>query len=318
MNQNDSAGQSGGTAEMELADPWVLAAKVDAADLHDLSLVLSAVGIDHQLDRRSGVITVRRSRSERAMFELRAFREENHNWPPPDVRPPPFVRTGSLPTLLMFVGLILFHAITGSWLAHNPWFQFGAVNSQAIMEQNQWWRLITALTLHADQGHLVGNCVIGGVMVHLLCKTIGSGTAWLAMLLSACLANYLNIALRVDSHYSVGFSTAVFAAIGIFCGRQLLGGSLIRQLIVPIGAGVGLLAMLGSGNEGGRTDLGAHLFGLICGLACGLLLQRVGLDQQGDRSNLQQKLFAAALVLLAVCWLLAIGQAGPLEFRKYL
>ncbi|MCW5200115.1 hypothetical protein VU05_05435 [Desulfobulbus sp. F1] len=97
MNQNDSAGQSGGTAEMELADPWVLAAKVGGADLHDFSLVLSAVGIAHQVDRKTGVILVRRSRSERAMFELRAFREENHNWPPPDVRPPPFVRTGSCP-----------------------------------------------------------------------------------------------------------------------------------------------------------------------------------------------------------------------------
>jgi membrane associated rhomboid family serine protease len=310
MNQNNSAGLSGSLAEAELANPWVLVAKVGGANLHDFSLVLSAVGIAHQVDRRTGVILVRHSRSERAMFELRAFREENRNWPPPDVLSPPFVRTSSFPTLLMLGGLIFLHAITGPWLAANLWFQVGAVNSQAIVEQGQWWRLITALTLHADQGHLVGNCVIGGVMVHLLCKTIGSGTAWLSLLLSALLGNLLNIVLRTDPHYSVGFSTAVFAAIGIFCGRQLFGGSLIRHLVLPLGAGAGLLAMLGSGGEGHQTDLGAHLFGLLCGLVCGLLLRTTGLDQHGNRPKVQTMLFAAAIGLIAVCWLLAVGETG--------
>jgi rhomboid protease GluP len=290
----------------EPSDPWVLAAKSRPAELLDCSLVLSAMGIAHQADRRTGAILVRRSRSSRAMAELRAFREENRNWPPPDVPSPPFLRISSWPTLLMLGILMLLHAVSGPWLAdNNPWFQAGAVSSRAILEQGQWQRLITALTLHADQGHLVGNCVIGGVMAHLLCKTVGSGTAWLAMLLSAGLANFLNIALRAEPHYSVGFSTAVFAAIGMFCGRQLFGGSVIRHLLLPLGAGAGLLAMLGAGNEGGRTDLGAHLFGLACGLICGLLLRVTGLDQQGDHRALQNSLFAAAIALLAACWLLA-------------
>jgi len=151
-------------------------------------------------------------------------------------------------------------------------------------------------------------------MAQLLCRTVGFGTAWLALIVAALCGNLLNIVLRAEPHYSVGFSTAVFAAIGIFCGRQLLGGSsLLRQLILPLGAGAGLLAMLGSGGEGGsthQTDLGAHLFGLLCGLAGGLLLRAAGWDQQGGRSGLQTALFAAALLLIVLCWLLA--------FRKYL
>jgi membrane associated rhomboid family serine protease len=212
----------------------------------------------------------------------------------------------------MFAGLILIHAASGPWLVDNPWFKAGAVSSKAILEQGEWWRLVTALTLHADQGHLIGNCLIGGVMAHLLCKTVGVGTGWLTMLLAALLGNLLNIVLRSDPHYSVGFSTAVFAAVGIFSGRQIAAGPLLRQLILPLGAGAGLLAMLGSGGEDGaqRTDLGAHLFGLLCGLAGGLLLRTTGWDQQGRRRRLQSALYAAALLLIVLCWLSA--------FRKYL
>jgi membrane associated rhomboid family serine protease len=296
-----------GHKQEEAENEWVMVAKADAAHIPDCSLVLSAVGIDHQVDPVAGVILTQRTAGERAMFELQAFREENRNWPPPPDAVRPVVRTDNPPTLLMFGFLILFYTITGPWFSGNPWFQAGAIDSKAILEQGQWWRLITALTLHADQTHLVGNCVIGGVMVHLLCKTTGYGMGWLTLILSGMAGNLLNISLRDVPHYSVGFSTAVFAAIGIFCGRQLnnRASSFIRQLLLPLGTGAGLLAMLGS--EGQRTDFGAHLFGLGCGLICGLLLQLTDFDLLGGRRKLQQFLFALALILIMISWLLAVG-----------
>ena len=293
-------------------DSWVLAAKGGPEEIADWSLVLSAVGIDQQLDRHSGVILTRKRDAEQAMQEIRAFREENRYWPPPPVAVRPAVRTGNPPTLLMFGGLIIFHWLTGPWTAGNPWFKAGAVNSRAILEQGERWRLITALTLHADQMHLVGNCVIGGVIIHLLCKAIGYGMGWLTLLLSAMTGNFLNIIFRDTPHYSVGFSTAVFAAIGILCGRQLnnTASTMIRQLVLPLGAGVGLLAMLGS--EGERTDLGAHLFGLASGLLYGLLLQITDLDLLGNRRELQLTLFLPALFLIILCWFLATGGEYPI------
>ena len=212
-------------------EQWVLAAKVLPADLSDYSLVLSAVGIEHQVNQQTGAVFVRRRHSVRAMAELHAFREENRNWPIPTVRPPPFVRSNSRATLFMLGLLIFIYLLSGPWAADSPWFQTGAVSNKAILEQGQWPRLLTALTLHADQMHLVGNCVIGGFIAQLLCKSVGSGTAWLSLLLSGLLGNLLNIVFRNDPHYSVGFSTAIFAAIGILCGRQLLSpGPVIRQL----------------------------------------------------------------------------------------
>ncbi|MCI5147626.1 MAG: hypothetical protein D3923_19340, partial [Candidatus Electrothrix sp. AR3] len=66
---------------------WVMVVKAAPKYLQEYSLVLSAVGIDHQLDSQQGVILVRKNHGERAMFELQSFREENYNWPPPTVHP---------------------------------------------------------------------------------------------------------------------------------------------------------------------------------------------------------------------------------------
>jgi membrane associated rhomboid family serine protease len=288
-------------------DAWVLVAKAGPTEVADLSLVLSAVGIDHQLDRHNGVLLTRKRDADQAMKELRAFREENRYWPPPPAAVRPAVRTDNPPTLLMFGGLMIFYWLTGPWSAGNPWFKAGSVDSRAILEQGEWWRLITALTLHADQMHLVGNTVIGGVIVHLLCKATGYGMGWLTLLLAAMSGNFLNIIFRDTPHYSVGFSTAVFAAVGILCGRQLnnTAATIVRQVVLPLGAGAGLLAMLGS--EGARTDLGAHLFGLAGGVVYGLLLQLTDLDLLGSRRGLQSALFLAALFLIILCWLLATG-----------
>ncbi len=287
---------------------WVMAAKADRADISDYSLVLSAIGIDHQVNRAVGAIFTRQRDAARAMSELQNFREENSSWPPPPAAVRPAMRsTGPPTTLLMFTGLVLWYRVTGPWLSDNPWFLTGAVDSRAILEYGEWWRLLTALTLHADQMHLVGNCIIGGVIVHLLSTTVGYGIGWFVLLLSAMFGNLLNIFLRDAPHYSVGFSTAVFAAIGILCGRQLTdqAASLIRQLLLPLGAGAGLLAMLGSGGE--RTDIGAHLFGLGSGLLFGLLLRLTDLDLPGSRRGLQQVLFAFSLLLILFSWQSAGG-----------
>jgi membrane associated rhomboid family serine protease len=296
------------------ANQWVMAAKAGYTDLADYSLVLSAVGIDHQVNRAVGAIFTRQRDAGRAMAELQSFREENSSWPPPPapVRPAVQLSGGPPTTLLMFTCLVLWYRDTGPWLSDNPWFLAGAVDSRAILEQGEWWRLLTALTLHADQMHLVGNCIIGGFIVHLLCRTVGYGMGWFALLFSAMFGNLLNIVLRDAPHYSVGFSTAVFAAIGILCGRQLTGraASLIRQLLLPLGAGIGLLAMLGSSGE--RTDLGAHLFGLGSGLLFGFLLRLTDLDLPGSRRGLQRVLFALSLLLILFCWLAAFaaGETG--------
>lgn len=234
------------------------------------SLVLLAAGIPH-LTREEGsdyVIMVPAGQVEQAAREIGVFEEENRHWPPPKFLGPLDGKPVDKhpPTILLMGGLLVFHGITGPFISHSRWFMTGAVDSRAILEGGEWWRLITGLTLHSDSVHLLGNLLIGGMVIHFLSRLLGTGLGWFMLVMAGVLGNLINVMARGPGHLSVGFSTAVFAAVGILCGCNLRSFTL-RSVLLPLGAGVALLAMLGTSGE--RTDLGAHLWGLLVGLAGG-------------------------------------------------
>lgn len=272
--------------------------------LETCSLVLSAMGIHHTLQPDHSRLIVPPRYADAARDQLDRYFRENSAWPEreDDIVLP--ARGDNPPTLLMMGGLAVFFLVTGPWQDHSFWFRQGAIDSRAILEDGEWWRLVTALTLHADQVHLLGNCIIGGFFVHMLSRTLGSGLAWLSLIVCGALGNLINIAVREQVHHSVGFSTSIFAAIGLFSGLQLLAGrkARLKELMIPIGAGAGLLAMLGS--EGERTDLGAHFFGFLCGIAAGLVLYRFVRSEE-RREKLQYKLFLLTMFILIGSWTLA-------------
>ena len=135
---------------------------------------------------------------------------------------------------------------------------------------------------------------------------LGLGTSWLLLLASGAAGNLLNLLLRRGPHLSVGLSTAVFAAVGLLTGRQLIcpGARSPRALLPPLGAGAGLLALLGSG--GVRTDLGAHLCGFAVGLLAGLFLALVPDRALPRRPLVQAGLFGLAVTAVLACWRLAL------------
>jgi membrane associated rhomboid family serine protease len=237
--------------------------------------------------------------------------EENHDWPPdrPKKRVQlPVLTKSQPPTIMMMGALIIFYVITGPWAADSNWFSQGAVSGQQILEHGQWYRLVTGLTLHADVVHLFGNMLIGGVLVHFLCRLLGHGLGWFLILASGTLGNFINILLHGNPHNSVGFSTAIFGTIGILSGYQAVNkrSAALKEILLPLAAGAGLLAFLGTG--GPRTDLGAHFFGLLTGAVLGALL--VFLPSQHiliNKTSLQTNLFIATLAIVALCWWLALN-----------
>jgi len=269
------------------------------------SLVLNAVGIQHSIDLSRSCISVPDESAAAAKYQLDKYFEENANWPEPPPSLPAQPHAGNPPTIVTIGSLALFYLITGPWNSGTPWFKNGAIDSQAILEQGEWWRLVTALTLHADQVHLLGNCLIGGFLVHLLCKTVGSGLGWMLLIVCGALGNYLNIAVRETALHSVGFSTSIFAAIGMFSGLQISSGHnfSFKQLLMALGAGAGLLAFLGV--EGERTDIGAHFFGFLCGIGMGVLVKQVGMLRRAASVSFQQNLYILCLGMVGICWILA-------------
>ncbi|OQX06437.1 MAG: hypothetical protein BWK76_26225 [Desulfobulbaceae bacterium A2] len=279
-------------------------------EINSWSVALEAAGIEHDIfpAGRGWELYVQPELVEQALDEISSCTvESTDRLPTPQsatssILPPDF----PLP-LLPLLALLLFHLVTGSWYEANPWFAQGAVQSVRIIEYGEWWRLVTALTLHADMGHLFSNLLIGGVLLLFLAGICGSGCAWLLLLLGGAGGNLLNVAFRQTAHLSVGFSTAVFAMVGLLIGLRACqpgSGRRLPTLLWCLGAGLGLLALLGS--EGERTDLGAHLFGLLAAIPLGCMASLLGLPRWAGRFRLQLLLLLSALLLPLACWGLAL------------
>jgi membrane associated rhomboid family serine protease len=185
------------------------------------------------------------------------------------------------------------------------WKGLGSVNVWAVTH-GEWWRLVTGLSLHSGPSHLIGNMAIGGVFLVMLSRELGSGAAWFLVLGAGALGNGINALVQPPMHTSLGFSTAVFGCLGLLAGIRALedsGASLGRQLL-PLGAGLGLLGMLGAGGE--RTDLGAHLFGFAAGAVMGMILGRAGPLKLWLQERKGAALGLAAAGLFALAWFLAL------------
>lgn len=188
------------------------------------------------------------------------------------------------------------------------WRNMGELDVGRIIRGHEYWRCITALTLHADSLHFFGNLLFGGLLLGLAARRMGLGLALLLALLAGTLGNAANVLYRPPYHVSVGFSTAVFGLAGVIGADSALREGLAhggwRKALLPLGAALALLAMLGT--EGERTDYAAHIFGLIAGLSIGLpaacLLRKRGVP----RPALQALLGLIALLLPVIAWFAAI------------
>ena len=276
----------------------------EGESLESLALVLESVAIDVVFDPEEHTLWVHRNQHDLALEQIRLYREENRHWPPvrEKVEPHPLMP----PTILLMGGLILFYLVTGAWKENSPWFLHGAVDGTAVRE-GQWWRLLTGLSLHADSRHLLGNCCLGGVFVHLLSRQVGYGLAWALLISCGVAGNWCNVVFRQTEHLSVGFSTAVFAVVGLLSGMQMVRKQkMVRQdVLLSLGAGVALLALLGTAGE--RTDLGAHFFGFLVGVCAGILAEISGLIIWASPPRRQRTLFGVTLGLVAWSWWWAMG-----------
>jgi rhomboid protease GluP len=272
-------------------------------------LILSAVQIAHHIhhSNHQWQLFVAADRELRAIHEIESYFTENKNWPPPPPAPDhDFTPVLQPPTLLLMGSMILFFSITGPWEGHSVWFTQGAGNGKSILHDGEWWRLLTALTLHANTVHLLSNCLLGGWLVHFFCRITGTGLGLFSILFTAGWGNLINVLVHGPDHQFVGFSTAVFAVIGMLAilshqRRKKITGS---HFLIPLMAGTALLAILGSSGE--HTDIGAHIFGLLCGLIFGYFLGREPLQSLRHSLLCQSVFFLIFLTLLSGSWVLAL------------
>lgn len=272
------------------------------------SLTLVAVGLRAMLAHENGGfgIYVDPSDELRAGWELDQYDEENGTAESKAQRKRPVFTLSFSNTALVYAAVLtfLFGAARRSWLGID-WAGEGAMVAHHVTSGLELWRTVTALTLHLELAHLGSNLFFGIVFIWLLSKEAGSGVAWVSVVLAGAVGNFANALWQDPAHISIGASTAVFAAIGLLAAlrHQWRPPKFSLRYWAPLGGGFLLMAFLGFGE--GNVDYGAHVFGLLAGMAGGWLLSRKDKGWFADDVRQMNGLKLAAL-LVAGSWGLAL------------
>ncbi len=252
----------------------------------EAALVLSSMSINHSLHHASSLpsefyssggyyLLVRERDHRRATKSLSSYEEENRDWPPRRARERP--RYGGVPFIaLAFVAFVVFAWVTGPSKDQSRFFTEGASVSSLVLGSEPF-RAVTALTLHGDTAHVMGNLLSGALFGRAVERRLGPGVGGLGILAAGTAGNLANAAyygwIRQEQHASIGASTAVLGAVGMLAATQVMletDGKPRRwqDIAAPLAGGLALLGTIGSGAQ---SDLGAHGFGFFAGLAVGAL-----------------------------------------------
>jgi membrane associated rhomboid family serine protease len=273
----------------------------------DCGFVLDAIGIPYE--RRTTVtgasLWVEPADHPRAARELGAYLRENRRPAQPPVVWPrhPHALYGVLGYAVVLV------AVTMAAISHafdRGWTSAGVLDA-GFLGRGEWWRVVTALTLHADMLHLLSNLAFGALFGYPAARLFGPGIAWLLILVGGALAYGIDARLHPPEHYLLGASTAVFTALGLVAAygwrRHLRDWSPWMRNASPLIAGLALLAFTGTGGE--NTDILAHLAGFVVGAGTGAICARLPMPPPG-RTGVQWIAGLAAIALIAAAWTLAL------------
>lgn len=279
----------------------------------EASLVLESKGLPYELAELEGnwALMVPSDAAMPASDELSRYAMERSVARP---RPPDFTPfdNSSIGAGIYASVLVLAAYCTGIQAFGRDWLEAGSLDARAG-GGGEWWRAVTALTLHLDQAHLLGNLLFGAGIGFLAGRAFGPGVAWASILAAGGVANYLDMLISPSWHRAVGASTAVFAALGLLSGfawrQRLSSRERFRYRWAPLFAGVCLLALLGAGDE--HVDVLGHALGFAAGIALGWIYARNAIPRM-RAGSLQIAAGAAALVVIVLAWILALIRfSGP-------
>ena len=178
--------------------------------------------------------------------------------------------------ILVSANIIIFLAVDFTGGTDNTAYMIkcGAAYTPLILDNGEWYRLVTSIFLHFGINHLLNNMVVLAVLGERLELLLNKVVYILIYFLAGIGGNIVSMLLEMRTgHYAVsaGASGAVFGLMGALLyvllrnrGR-VLDLSLQRMLIM-----VGLSVYLGFVDAG--VDNAAHLGGLAFGFLSAVLL----------------------------------------------
>lgn len=280
-------------------------------------LVLTSAGIEHQISRHGPTwsITVPPALRRPAIRAISLYLKENPSETHQDASIYGSMGVRTYSAFYVAAVLALIHLLIPPGAEQQLFVErFGADAGQ--ITAGHIYRCVTAMLLHADINHLLGNLagiiIFGGVTASLC----GWGVGWLMILAAGFGANLITALWYGDGHLSIGASTAVFAAVGICTILSLrirrwkradAAGSSWRQWM-PLAGGLALLGLLGTSAH---ADLTAHLSGFISGMILGGLAGlRPGRLPNQASFNVQLLAALSAGAVVAGAWIVGLRYNG--------
>jgi rhomboid protease GluP len=198
--------------------------------------------------------------------------------------------------------MILFY-----WLSVNsPTVLNGGIMDSLKVSQGQWWRLFTAMMLHADLAHLAENLSLGIVLVGLAMGIYGTGTGLFAAYLAGAAGNVASLMLNAKPFTGLGASGMVMGALGLLAAQSLRRENWARGSVKYAAGGVvaGVMLFILFGLSPG-TDTAAHMGGFLAGLALGTALVFAPTRwAESERLNFLSLILLVAMV--TATWLVAV------------
>lgn len=270
-------------------------------------LVLSSSGISHRSrkGKHGWNILVNDTEHEKAINKIEQYLKENQDFHPTD-EPLRHEYHKTFTGLWVSAILLVFHVAIAISNDSGVFVRTYGASAFHIL-RGELYRSVTALMIHANAMHLAGNMLGIAIFGTAVCTITGWGVGWFMILATGVSGNLMNAVLYKTGHLSIGASTAVFGAVGILAAHQFfkkfrLPGRRMKAWL-PLGAGLALLSILGSGE---RSDLTAHLFGFMAGLILGAFYG-VFVKQPATRAY-QICFLLIALSVLVMSWMRGFGQ----------
>lgn len=189
---------------------------------------------------------------------------------------------------------------------------FGANSQVMVLQEGQWWRVVTANLLHGNALHFGVNAFALYFLGTYCERLFGQGRT-IVLTLATALGGATASLLGTEAMFAVGISTALFGLLGAYFALHLRFG---RQLPPPYrqswlwwGVILGLNAALSIGVP--MIDAWGHFGGFVAGVVIAWAMT-AGQDRFEPRhpSGIWTNLFAAGLIaLFAACTVIAIGYA---------
>ena len=272
--------------------------------VRDDSLVLLSQGIEHRLVRSEEGpfhIFIVPEMESAAKTQLELYHKEN----PPKEENPPIPLSFSLQPLWVLLAPILVTLLqfTDKINLHSE-----GVSDAAKVLKGEWWRSLTAQTLHGDARHLASNLLCGYIVMNMITFRIPLLRLAPFIAVAAAVANLCVSATVQTDFRSLGFSTFVFAAIGCLSVIEFRlmpkeSHGMLRRF-APLCGAASLAVFLGLGEN---ADILGHAYGFVAGLFCGFIPKKKSLRWGTPLSSADGIGLLMYYGLYLLAWKLALG-----------